>query len=819
MVKKKRRGHQRGKSPSAPHHADSETLTQEAQRALQEGRFREAIAHFRALLKQEDTAQARHFLAQAYEGRAMALADKGMDKEALVIWHNRRALGADVAPLRLPYADVLLRLGKAKEIEALFDDGVDGLSRAEHDKLRAKIAAYSLAGDTGIRGALPDDDPLHSHLTAAEAALDAYCNGDDDALTEALSAIPFRSPCRDLAQILKALQRLNEAPEEAKARLAKVGDDSAFASLRQAAELACLSESAVSDHLQGTSEATRRFVLTLRGWDKTRQTMQQALQKLGLPPSAKALVKLMYRYQQTLGKAWVDEYALRLLVEKFPDSVEWLRQQRPVKPPSYDLYRLVIWYLEDSKSDLWDILDSLEKLADELQSWLPITPGSDHALRIALTLKRMDVLFKILDETPSKDPECLDSIVAAQVEESLKYDPDDSEAYLRLHGYYLRGKQLKQARRFQEEALNLWPDDVRVLTAALDTAVASQAFKKAAKLAHQILLIDPINRGVRDRLVKAHLAHAAKQLRANRPDLADNELSEAARWDTQGRFNERRDIITALIETQRDPTIGAARLAEVHKWQGSGLAAHFNMALELKAAGIPPAQIGQLFGIKKPHVQGTVDMEMFVARLQEQLATGKLPDTIKRHFEAPLKTAAYLPMTYDAMLQLCELFKRCDWQAPRLAVAREGVKQWKAPIFELHAFEAKYPKNPWRASDKELRRLDAAEKRAADAGDMRTAIRLSEILSRFRFLAGSPILGGPPIPFDEDEMGSSFEQAPGQDAILADLRERGLETLCDELGLDAKIRKILRAMRQDFGLEAVAAFLSDVLMNIREDEQ
>ncbi|CAM4141731.1 hypothetical protein VRRI112168_15710 [Vreelandella rituensis] len=814
MAKKKRKGHQRGKSPSIPHHKDSETLTQQAQQALQDGRFREAIAHFKALLKQEDTVQVRQRLAQAYEGRAIALADKGMDKEALVIWHNRHALGADVAPVRLPYADVLLRLGKAKEVVALLDDGVDVLSHAERDKLRAKLAAHSLAGDTGIRDTLPDDDPLHAHLTAAETALDAYCNGDDDTLTQALAAIPFRSPCRDLAQILKALQRLGEAPEEAKKRLAKVADDSAFSLLRQAAELACLPESAISNHLQEVGETTRRFVLTLRGWDQTRQTMQQALHRLGPAPSHRALLKLMYRHQQTLGKTWVDEYALRLLVEKFPDSVEWLRQHRPVKPPDYDLLRLVTWYLEGSKSDPWDILDGLEKLADELQSWLPITPGSDHALRIALTLKRTDALFHVLDETPSKDPECLDSLVAAQIEESLKYDPDDPEAYLRLHGYYLRGKQLKQARRFQEAALSRWADDVRVLTAALDTAVDSQAFKKAAKLAHQILAIDPINRSARDRLVKAHLAHAAKQLRASRPDLADNELTEATRWDTQERFGERHDIIAALIEAQRNPAIGAARLAEVYKRQGSGLAAHFNMAMELEAAGIPPAQIGQRFGIKKPHVQGTADIEAFVARLQVQLAAGKLPDTIKRHFEMPVKTAAHFPMTFDAMLQLCELLKRCDWQAPRLAVAREGVKQWKAPIFELHAFEAKYPKKPWLANDKELHRLNAAEERATDAGDIRTATRLSEILAPFRFL------GGPTMAFheDEEEIDSPFRQASEEDAVLADLRERGLEALCDELGLDAKVRKILRAMNRDFGLEAVAGFMCDVQIITREDK-
>lgn len=814
MAKKKRKGHQHGKASAVAQRSDKETLAREAQQALQQGRFRDAIAHCKARLKQEDTVQARQQLADAYEGRAAALSDKGMYKEALVIWENRRALGADVAPLRLPYADVLLRLDKADEVAALLSAGEGALSRAERDGLRARLAAYSLGGHAEIRHALPEDDPLQRHLEAAEAALEAYCHGDDTALAQALAAIPFRSPCRDLAQILKALQRLETAPEDARERLAKVPTDSAFAPLRQAAELACLPESEVMVHLHDASEATRRFVLTLRGWDDKRQAMHQALHALGPTPSSKALFKLMYRYQDTLGRAWVEEYSLRLLVAQFPGSVEWLRQERPVQPPEYDLLRLVLWYVESDQSASGDILDCQEKLADVLRMQAPQEPGSDSALRLALVLKRFDDNFRVLDEPPTKGPDSLDGYVAERVEESLDYDPDDLDTYLRLHAYYLRGNQLKQARHFQAEALRRWPEDIRVLTAALDTAVASHAFKKAAKLAHQILAIDPINRGARERLVKAHLAHATKQLRAKRPDLAENELADAMRWDTQARFSARIEIIAALIEAQHAPASGAARVAEVHKRQGGGLAAHFNLALEMEAAGIPPAKLGQRFGIKKPHPQSTEDVVAFVARLQEQLTEDKISQAIKRHFKTPVKTLAYWPMEFESMLHICELLKRCDWQAPRLALARQGVKEWKAPVFELHAFEAKYPKKHFLASEHDIHCLDAAERRATEAGDIRTAARINEILSGFRFLGMG---GGPPSFFDDDPFGdaseSPFEPASAMpvavDAVLTELRQHGLEALCDTLGLDEKSRKLFRNIEREVGIEGLAALLAE----------
>jgi len=51
---------------------------------------------------------------------------------------------------------------------------------------------------------------------------------------------------------------------------------------------------------------------------------------------------------------------------------------------------------------------------------------------------------------------------------------------------------------------------MRILEAALDAAIEAGAFKKAADIAREMLALDSINSGVRERLVEAHLAHARK---------------------------------------------------------------------------------------------------------------------------------------------------------------------------------------------------------------------------------------------------------------------------------------------------------------------
>ena len=164
----------------------------------------------------------------------------------------------------------------------------------------------------GIAEGLAPDDPILVHGTAARAALAAYCAGDTEALAASLAGIPFRSPYRDWAQILKALQRLPEQPEAAATLLARVADESAFVNLRRAAELALVPEADLATRLAGAGEATRRFALTLRGWGEERQALWQEAVRVGSSPQG--LLRLMHRHRARLGEDWVRQGALRLLV-------------------------------------------------------------------------------------------------------------------------------------------------------------------------------------------------------------------------------------------------------------------------------------------------------------------------------------------------------------------------------------------------------------------------------------------------------------------------------------------------------------------------
>ena len=169
--------------------------------ALEAGRYRDAIAGLKALLKDDAASERsgarRLALGEAYAGRAHELTAKGMLKEALVIWENRAALGPEV-PAALAHSLLSLRLGDPGPILQQWSRK-DALSRTERERVGEQFAAAVLAGDEVLLERLDADDLVRRHAEPARAALAAYCAHDAEALEAALAQLPFRSPYRTWA--------------------------------------------------------------------------------------------------------------------------------------------------------------------------------------------------------------------------------------------------------------------------------------------------------------------------------------------------------------------------------------------------------------------------------------------------------------------------------------------------------------------------------------------------------------------------------------------------------------------------------------------
>lgn len=771
-----------------------------AQKALRSGHYREAVVQFKGLLKNEPKAEWREGLAAAYAGRARELEAKGMLKEALAIWENRRQLHPS-DPLATEHVTLLLRLGQVEQAVQACGQALGTLDRQAAEGLRAHCAALHLFAGASLEGVLPADDPVVSHAGPARDALTAYCAGDDVAAEAALKCIPFRSPYRDWAQLLKALLRL--PGKEVSTLLDRIPADSPFAPLVQAARLALLSEADALAAMGQLGVAARRFAAVLRGWPERRLALWEALHREGEAPAPRRLLRVMWEHRAELGEDWVRQHALRLLVHEYPRSLDWFQATGMGRLSGAEKTLVAAWHAEESRNP-WNITDAWLDAISVLRGTSDPAPDSDAALRLALMHRRLEERWHLLN-----GPGELRHTVLKQLEQSLRFDPSDRPTYQRLIAYYRAQGQLKDARRLLDEALARWPEDVEVLGEALETSLAGNAFKKAAGFARRILAVDPINRQARDRLLEAHLSHARKQVHKDRHDLAHKELEDAMEWARDARAKARLDLVRGFVDLVEDEAQGQAALRTAYQALGGDLAARLDLALEAERLRHSPEALIKTLGLPKPGHPERAELMAWLHRIRAELDAGQdLPRAVLLYFEPMLKGGAKLDLSRPESESLCETLARLQLNEPRLTYARAALRRWPGePLFELHAFEARHAGRYWTARDQEVERLEEALERARAAGDMRTVHRIAGVLEAatgFPLSGPFPVLGGP----DDDEDLDEFDL----NEFPADLSPEDLLELLLSLG---EVPPEVRALEKQLGPEAFRELILEFLSEMK----
>ena len=221
----------RGATLAAP----LDVLDDRGREALRQGRFKEAMEVFKQLARQDPRPEWTQRLGDAYVGRAHALADKGMFKEAAMVLEN--TLSPD-GTIREPvlYLTWLIRQGQHQKAAQTALRLVKRLPAADAGRVAELAAALALAVPARTEmpgGASPGGDPNH----AARAALAAWLQGKpSDEVDHLLARIPLRSPFGPLRLILKSLITPADAAGKARSLLAMVPAGSMFSAARAAAE-------------------------------------------------------------------------------------------------------------------------------------------------------------------------------------------------------------------------------------------------------------------------------------------------------------------------------------------------------------------------------------------------------------------------------------------------------------------------------------------------------------------------------------------------------------------------------------------------------
>ncbi|GAB6043086.1 tetratricopeptide repeat protein [Endothiovibrio diazotrophicus] len=776
MARRKEKNRKTGRG--APTALDTPTLDQRASGAKEAGHFREAVELYKELLKRERRPEWLDGLAEGYAGRARELAAKGMVKEALALWDNR-AERCGVPPPAEDQLALLLAGGHAAEAVRFY---IAYPEPAALKGLEPRIATALLAASDEALAGLPADTPLLRHRTAALEAFAAFGRGDAAAADAAAASIPFRSPLRELRPLLKALNTATEAPAEAQRAVAKITADGPFGRLAAAVRAATLPSPQWLTALHPLDDGMRRLVLDLKGIEPKTIPLLLKLAALGERPAPAALLGLLIE-QRRLFPAGTAEALGRRLLPHLP-------------PPQWARYGRAFGALPAAEETRLDALaDELEGFGPDAETaWLDLADdyeygeqqGPDARLKAALILRRL-----VDDARGPLGEEGLGPLEREWLERSLRLDPGHRDSYLRLVRAQLAAAELKEARATVAAALERFPEDAEVLLRALETAVAGGAFKKAAGYARRVLALDPINPRVHALLGRAHLAHARKQVAANKSAAAQRELSAAAEWLREPADRAALHFLQALAAHRGSGTRkeGTALLDEGLALVGGGPPGLLHLVLELRRNRLPiPHTLAEL-GVAPPkRLDGAevVALARAVTALEaEEHELHGLLELLQRPLEKALRASLG---EADSRL-VCEAFERCGARTLVRICAAGARKRWPdAPVFVYYETLARHGDRPSHLPKRTEEALHQALVMARDGGDLRTAVAIERLL---RAVA---------TPFDDFE--GWDEEDEDEDELWDDLAEppspaearREMETMVEQLGEKAFLQEMNRVL-------------------------
>ncbi len=524
--------------------ASVDVLADRGREALRLNRFKEAMEVFKQLARQDPRPEWTDRLGDAYAGRAHALADKGMFKEAAMVLEN--TLAPD-GTLREPvlYLTCLIRQGqhqKAKQTALRF---VSRLPAAEAGRVTELAAALSLAvpARTEMPGSAPAGaEPGH----AAQAALTAWLQGKPvrrgrSSARPNSAALAIRAAATDPEKPDHARGRCGKSPQPAGhdpggvdvLRRPRGGGGDAGGRSRRPAR-------ALEPSAAGTAGLRGRNPRPAADRDRAAEPDRRGraarpgglFTSAGQAGAAAAGGRTPHRLPQSAAGDPGISPAVRPTVRAALRAGAQPCARAGRRSCADDWRRA---------QDYWDgVAEALSRQQ---------TP--DARLSRAVVLRH---LADLAQTTPGVRGGPWTDTAADYLERSLEADPDHLPATLALIEQYRTADSPKDWHRATDLAAKRFPGNTAILLQAVDAAVARSAYKKAVGFARRVLTLDPINQPVRQRMIELQLAYARKQMRSGRADLAGKALSQAAEWERRG--------CSERAAADRPGTRGDARRAE-----------------------------------------------------------------------------------------------------------------------------------------------------------------------------------------------------------------------------------------------------------------
>ena len=551
------------------------------------GQYKEAIELYKQLLKQADNKDWQQALAQCYLRRALSFAEKNMVKEAVVLWDNY-AQNAE-APYQAYdcYIAWLLQTNNIAKVKACLGQLSTQQLDEQYPDLASLLGLLILTEKPELESALPKDSLFIRHLALVRAALTAFQSDKPEQLEQSLKQLPFRSAFRDFRSLLTAALALPEALELAQSLLSKIPARSPY---QQAARLLLSTThqgSTLANECLQFEHKQRQIIGTIKKFSKKQADLLEGLAKQKGLLSDKITFNFAIEYRELFGPDLARQFC-RALLTTYPAGLRDFNKHFGLID-EFEQCRLKALAYERDR-DFCDAEYYWKQCIAHLNK-----QAEANAYKIALIMRHIaEHAQSLRDGTKWRI-------------DSLEHDPNDRESYINiLHYYESQSQQADEYKRWLEQGLKTFPQDIDLLVLAIKAALANKAFKKATQYAQAILKIDPVNTFAKQVLFTSHLAHARKLIKTKKFHLVEKEIQQAEKLTIGKRYQAQAQLLRGfLVLLAENRQQGLQQIVEaLQKMNDGSVCAHFCVTIETLLLGLtlpaivrdlpPPAKSHQL---------------------------------------------------------------------------------------------------------------------------------------------------------------------------------------------------------------------------------
>ena len=724
----------------------SQTLEQQALSQLNSAHYKEAIGLYKKLWQDSDKDEWREKLAYCYLQRALSFASRGMVKEALVLWENYTQYAQKPYQAYDHYISWLIQTKNISKVQSsLAELTVQQLDK-QYPALASLLGLLMLTEYPEFQQNLPQDSAFITDFKVVQIALKAYQDDNQERLNEALKQLPYRSAFRDLRTILTAITTELTSVEKIQILLDKIPPHSPYSKIAGLLFSCTQDGSELTQSLIPFSHKQRKVIAEIKGLNKKQIDLIEYLSRQKIPLSDKIKFNLAIKYQSLYGSEVAQNFCQLMLLSYPAGRRDFKKNFTSIN--EFEQNRLEALNCEQNENSYkaehyWRQCVTI--LAKEAAS---------NGLKIALILRHVAKQHE--DEI-----ERIELLI-----ESLQYDPEDLDSYLQILRYFSQPyEDVEDYKKWLAKTLEKFPQQIEVLTLAIQTATANKAYKKASQYAKKILKIDPLNSFAKQILFTSHLAHARRLIQTKKYHLVEKEIQQADDLNLGKACSTKTQLMRGLFYfASQDKKQGLQLFVEsLNKLHSNPVNACFQAAMEALLTGLPVATILRELTPAKDHLLSEQGLKQLIQLLTEYeseesnlVLIHKALERIKPALKNSLRQQEY---DENLLLHLCQTLDDLNHYELLRHCSKMALRKWREPIWIYWVIYSETNGNPEQCTVWDINRLDAQLELASEKKDHRVMVLINSYLDRYYQVHPESGMGflDDLFGFDEEEGDDDFE--------------------------------------------------------------